>query len=74
MFLGLYHEILDAQCKAREDYKQGIDGPRTQGGPQEAMMQVGLKIREQHKSRLVKLLLVVDPSLGEDFFAQFKVY
>jgi hypothetical protein len=38
------------------------------------MMQVGLKVREQHKSQLVKLLLVVDPSLGEDFFAQFKVY
>jgi len=38
------------------------------------MMQVGLKVREQHKSQLMKLLLVVDSSLREDFFAQLKVY
>lgn len=59
---------------AKKDYKQGIDGPRTQGGLQEAMMQVGLKVREQHKSQLVKLLLVIDPPLGEDFLAQLKVH
>ncbi len=39
---------------------------KIQGGFQETMIQVGLKAKEQHKSQLVKLFLVVDPYLGED--------
>jgi hypothetical protein len=35
---------------------------------QKTMIQVGLKAKEQHKSQLVKLLLVVDPYWGEDSF------
>jgi hypothetical protein len=38
------------------------------------MVQVKLKAREQHKSQLVKLLLVVDISLGANFIAQLKVH
>jgi hypothetical protein len=39
---------------------------KIQGGLQETVIQVGLKAKEQHKSQLVKLFLVVDPYLGED--------
>jgi hypothetical protein len=39
---------------------------KIQGGLQETMIQVGLKAKEQHKSQLVKLFLVVDPYLGQD--------
>jgi hypothetical protein len=48
--LGVQHEIFDAQHMAGQIYKQDIDGPRMQKGLQEAMLQVGFKAREQHKS------------------------
>jgi hypothetical protein len=71
---GVHHEILDARCMAREAYKHDINGPRTQKGLQEAMLQVGLKVKEQHKSQLVKLLPIVDPSLGDDFLTRVKLH
>ncbi len=52
-FLGVHHEIFDAQCMAREAYKHDINGPRTQKGFQEAMLQARIKAKEQHKSQLV---------------------
>jgi hypothetical protein len=73
-FLGVQHEIFDAQHMAREVYKQDIDGPRMQEGLQEAMLQTRCKAREQHQSQLVKFLLVVDPSLGDDFLTQLKLH
>ncbi len=66
-FLGVNHEIFDAQCMAREAYKHDINELRTQKGLQEAMLQARLKAKEQHKSQLVKLFPIVDPSLGDDF-------
>jgi hypothetical protein len=38
------------------------------------MMQAKLKAREQHKSKLVKFLLVADISLGANFITQLKVH
>jgi hypothetical protein len=46
-------------------YKQETNGPRTQVCIQHTMMEAMLKVREQHKNQLVKLLPIVDPSLGE---------
>jgi hypothetical protein len=44
-FLGVQHDIFDAQRMAREAYKQDIHGPRMQEGLQEAMLQTRLKAR-----------------------------
>jgi len=46
LFLGVQHEIFDAQCMVGKPYKQDIDGPMMQEGFQDAMLQVGLKARE----------------------------